>query len=214
MLFGAIVPASVAGGNAGREKLVSDPPSRRQLTVRRTGAFPMRRQQQRGGFSIIELLVVIFIIAILIALLLPALQMARQHSLRLQCMNNLRQIGLGFVMYNNQEKHLPLRFNSLTQMSDDYWGYDEELMRIKACVGPTFICPTHADAGFYNRPSQPSYGMNWYYDYQPITKARSNIILAAETQGSDGTGTHRADRDSGPPGQLDLYRHHRKANWL
>ena len=56
--------------------------------------------------------------------------------------------------------------------------------------------------------------MNWYYDYQPITKARSNIILAAETQGSDGTGTHRADRDSLPPGQLDLYRHQRRANWL
>ena len=81
----------------------------------------MRRAQR--GFSLIELLVVIFIIAVLIALLLPALQAARQHALRVQCMNNLRQIGAAFIMYNNQEGHLPLRFNDKTQGDvDNYWG--------------------------------------------------------------------------------------------
>jgi prepilin-type processing-associated H-X9-DG protein/prepilin-type N-terminal cleavage/methylation domain-containing protein len=174
----------------------------------------MRQGRRRTGFSLIELLVVIFIITVLIALLFPTLRMARLHALRVQCMNNMRTIGHAFVMYNNQEGHLPLRFNDKTANTDEYWGYDEELIKMKACVGQTFICPTHVDAGFFNKPSQPSYGMNWYYDYQPMTKGKSNIILLAETQGSDGTGTHRADRDSIPPGQLDSYRHQRKANWL
>ena len=177
---------------------------------------PEIRCRLRGrGFSLIEILVVIGIIALLIGILMPTLQRVRQHSIRIQCMNNLRQIGLGLVMYSNQEKHLPLRFNDLTNNDPDaYWGYDEELIRIKACVAQTFICPNHVDSGYFNKPSQPSYGFNWYYDYQPITKARSSTIMVAESRGGDGTGSHRADRDSIAPGQLDLFRHQYKACWL
>ena len=50
---------------------------------------------RRGGFTLIELLVVIAIIAVLIALLLPAVQAAREAARRAQCVNNLKQIGLG-----------------------------------------------------------------------------------------------------------------------
>src|SRR5580765_5243865 len=103
----------------------------------------MRRVRPVRGFSLLELLVVIGIIAVLISILLPAMRVARQHSLRVQCMNNLRQIGVAFVMYNNEQKHLPLRFNDKTQYTDEYWGYDEELIRMKACTGQTFICPVH-----------------------------------------------------------------------
>ena len=147
-------------------------------------------------------------------LLFPAMQVARQNGLRLKCMNNLRTIGHAMMMYVNANKHLPLRVNPATTAGDDLEGYDEELIRMKACVGDTFVCPTHVDAGFYMKPSQPSYGMNWYFDYQPITKASGSMILCAEVQGNNGWGSHRADRDSIAPGQLDPYRHRRKSNWL
>ncbi len=61
----------------------------------------MARKCQRGGFTLIELLVVIAIIAVLIALLLPAVQAAREAARRAQCVNNLKQIGLGMMNYES-----------------------------------------------------------------------------------------------------------------
>jgi prepilin-type N-terminal cleavage/methylation domain-containing protein/prepilin-type processing-associated H-X9-DG protein len=78
----------------------------------------MRRAPR--GFTLIELLVVIAIIGILVALLLPAIQSAREAARRAQCVNNLRQIGTAVLMYNDTYKTLP---------AGDKWGtFDGTIM--------------------------------------------------------------------------------------
>jgi prepilin-type N-terminal cleavage/methylation domain-containing protein/prepilin-type processing-associated H-X9-DG protein len=132
----------------------------------------MRRNVQRRAFTLVELLVVIAIIGILIALLLPAVQAAREAARRSQCTNNLKQLGLAIHNYHDTNKKIPPRMSGPLGPGTDsgpfYNPFTNALPRLLPYIEQTALYSQFTSPQTYGGTTYASWcGMPWDSNYKP-----------------------------------------------
>lgn len=113
------------------------------------------------GFTLIELLVVISIVALLVAILLPALGRAREVAIRMQCLTNQRQMSLATFMYLNDSEHtMPTKNWHAAKLLDSYLGYPDDFANNQKVYYRTNGCPSFKYGSWVN--GNPVFGLNRY----------------------------------------------------
>ncbi len=110
--------------------------------------------QHKRGFTLVELLVVIAIIGVLIALLLPAVQQAREAARRMQCSNNLKQLGI--ALHNYHDTFLKFPPAAIKEMQQDTSGQSQQAM-----VWSGFVLPQIEQGALYDQITGMGFGIVW-----------------------------------------------------
>jgi prepilin-type N-terminal cleavage/methylation domain-containing protein len=122
--------------------------------------------KSRQAFTLVELLVVIGIIAVLISILLPAMNRARQAAVKTQCLSNLRDMGNSLQMYANEFKdRVPIGQNSIVRDSH-YFSVAAAATTdpVYVCAGPVYVAGHVKDARSWFCPSPNIIDPRWMFD--------------------------------------------------